>query len=200
MPCTATWGWLPPMGGITGQSPKALSAIHHRAGLRTARGWLTFRTAAEKRRSTSDGWTAGKRRRLQISKTRRRISPGRPMASGSRTSHVPAKPSWSTPMPEKPVGAKWAELPIIVTRLHWRQDAQGLIKPGYTHIFVVPATGGPPRQISLGDYEYGAPAWPSDGQWILASTKRTPDADYDLEGADIIRVGRSLGRRENPLP
>ena len=73
------------------------------------------------------------------------------------TSHLPAKPSWSTIAPEKPMGAKWAEPPIIVTRLHWRQDAQGLIKPGYTHIFIVPSTGGAPRQISSGDYEYGSP-------------------------------------------
>src|SRR5713226_7397605 len=120
------------------------------------------------------------------------------------TSHVPAKPSWSVTMPEKPAGAKWAEPPIIVTRLHWRQDAQGLIKPGYTHIFIVHATGGAPRQISAGDYEYGAPAWTSDGQWILTSSKRMPDADYDLEGTDIYAISvkdgtvRTLTNRKGP--
>lgn len=126
------------------------------------------------------------------------------------TAHVPAKPSWSVNMTEKPAGAKWAEPPIIVTRLHRRQDHEGLIKPGYTHVFVVPSTGGAPREISTGDYDYGAPAWTPDGQWILTASHRVPDADYDLEGPEIYAISvrdgevRQLTHRkgpdDNPVP
>src|SRR5262245_47578332 len=69
----------------------------------------------------------------------------------SYTARVPAKPAWSITMPEKPVGAKWAEPPIVVTRLRWRNDGIGLIRPGNNHIFVAPAAGGAPRQITTGD-------------------------------------------------
>ena len=101
-------------------------------------------------------------------------------------SRVPAKPDFSIRMPEKPANAKWADPPIVVTRLRWRADGAGLIRPGYSHIFVVPATGGTPRQITSGDYNHnGGIAWTPDGKWILTSALRIPDADYSLEGPDI---------------
>jgi len=46
-------------------------------------------------------------------------------------SRVPAKADWSIRMPEKPAGANWAPPPIVVTKLRWRQDGQGLVQPGY---------------------------------------------------------------------
>ncbi len=119
----------------------------------------------------------------------------------SYTARVPAKPSWSVPAPEKPRDAKWAELPIVVTRLRWRADGSGLIGTGYTHIFVVPSTGGAPRQISSGDYDHGAglqtvgaPTWTPDGEWILTTANRTPDAEYSLEGGEIYAFGVKDGR------
>ncbi|HKX00646.1 MAG TPA: S9 family peptidase [Bryobacteraceae bacterium] len=120
------------------------------------------------------------------------------------TSRVPAKPDWSVNMPEKPAGAKWAEPPIIVTRLHWRQDHEGLIKPGFTHVFIVSATGGAPREIAGGDFDYGPPAWTQDGEWILTSSSRMPEADYNLEGPEIYAIGvkdgavRQLTHRKGP--
>ncbi len=99
---------------------------------------------------------------------------------------VPAKPEFSVKLPEKPAGAKWADPPIVVTKLRWRADGAGLIRPGYTHIFVVSATGGAPRQITSGDYNHnGGIEWTPDGAWILTSAQRIPDADYSLEGPDI---------------
>lgn len=99
---------------------------------------------------------------------------------------VPGKPDWNPKMPEKPPGAKWADPPIIVTKLRWRENGVGLIQPGYSHIFAVPATGGTPKQISSGDYNHnGTFAWSADGKWIYASTNRIPDAEYSLEGGDI---------------
>jgi len=99
---------------------------------------------------------------------------------------VPGKPDWNPKMPEKPAGAKWADPPIIVTKLRWRENGVGLIQPGYSQIFAIPATGGTPKQVSSGDYNHnGTFAWSGDGKWIYASTNRIPDAEYSLEGGDI---------------
>jgi len=115
------------------------------------------------------------------------------------TARVPGRPSWRVEMPERPAGARWAEPPIVVTRLRWRFDGAGLIPPGNTHIFVVPSVGGAPRQISSGDFDHaggsgggrssGGPAWTPDGEWILAACRRTPDADYALDGGEIYAFG-----------
>jgi len=120
------------------------------------------------------------------------------------TSRVPAKPAWSVNMPEKPAGAKWAEPPIIVTRLHWRQDNAGLIQPGNTQIFIVPSTGGTPRRITTLDFDYGEPAWMPDGKSILTSCVCVPDADYVVDGPEIYAISikdgesRQLTHRKGP--
>jgi acylaminoacyl-peptidase len=108
------------------------------------------------------------------------------------TARVPAKPSWSIRMPERPAGARWADPPIVVTELRWRQDGQGLIQPGYTHIFAVPATGGTPKQITSGDWNHGGGAaggggwaWSMDGKKVFVAANRIPDSEYDLKGGDI---------------
>jgi dipeptidyl aminopeptidase/acylaminoacyl peptidase len=99
---------------------------------------------------------------------------------------VPAKPDWAPKMPEKPAGAKWADPPIVVTKLRWRENGIGLIQPGFTQIFAIPATGGTPKQVTSGDYQHAQTfAWSADGKWIYTSSNRIPDAEYSLEGGDI---------------
>jgi dipeptidyl aminopeptidase/acylaminoacyl peptidase len=99
---------------------------------------------------------------------------------------VPGKPDWAPKMPEKPPGAKWADPPIVVTKLRWRENGSGLVQPGYNQVFAIPSTGGTPRQISNGDYNHSTTfAWSADGKWIYTSTNRIPDAEYSLEGGDI---------------
>jgi acylaminoacyl-peptidase len=111
------------------------------------------------------------------------------------TSRVPAKSDFSIRLPEKPNGARWQDPPIVITKLRWTADGTGILQPGYTHVFAVPATGGTPKQITNGDYNHGGGggggaqgggfAWSADGKWIYASTSRIPDAEYNLEGGDI---------------
>ncbi len=102
------------------------------------------------------------------------------------TARVPSKPDWSVHLPEKPNGAKWADPPIVITKLRWTADGQGILQPGYSHVFAVPASGGAPKQITNGDYNHaGAFAWSADGKSIYVATSRIPDADYALEGGDI---------------
>ena len=127
------------------------------------------------------------------------------------TALVPAQPAWSIRMPEKPDGATWAPPPLVVTRLHWRNDGSGLEPPGYSHIFVVPAEGGAPRQVSTGDFDHrGEPAWMPDGRSILISARRSADAEYSLEGNEIYAFNAANGEvkqltshpgpDDNPVP
>jgi dipeptidyl aminopeptidase/acylaminoacyl peptidase len=101
------------------------------------------------------------------------------------SSRVPAKNDFSIRLPEKPNGAKWPDPPIVITKLRWTADGQGILQPGFTHIFAVPASGGAPKQITSGDYNHGQFSWSGDGKWIYTSTARIPDAEYNLEGGDI---------------
>ena len=107
------------------------------------------------------------------------------------TARVPAKPGFSIRMPEKPNGANWAAPPIVITQLRWTADGQGILQPGFTHVFVVSATGGTPKQVTNGDYNHGGGqggggfAFSADGKSIYVATNRTPDAEYSLEGGDL---------------
>jgi dipeptidyl aminopeptidase/acylaminoacyl peptidase len=111
---------------------------------------------------------------------------------------VPGKPAWSITMPKAPAGATWAEPPVVETRLKWRADGIGGIgqRPlGFAHLFVVPVTGGTPRQLSDGDFDHGGePAWMPDGKNIVVHGSRRADADTTLYGEDIWRFPLDGGK------
>lgn len=69
---------------------------------------------------------------------------------------VPKAEEWTIKLPPRPKGADWSPDPVIVDTLHYRQDRVGITNDGFDHIFVVPATGGTPRQITDGDWNVGA--------------------------------------------
>lgn len=111
---------------------------------------------------------------------------------------VAAKPGWQITMPKAPEGATWAEAPIVETRLKWRADGIGGIgqRPlGFSHLFVVPVTGGAPRQITEGDFDHGGePGWMPDGKSIVLHAARRADADTTLYGEDIWRFPLDGGK------
>ena len=76
---------------------------------------------------------------------------------------VPEKTTVLVSPPKKPKGAKWAEHPRVETRLRHEADGSGYIEPGYNHIFVIPAEGGTPRQITTG--KLPAPQCHLDQRW-----------------------------------
>ena len=91
---------------------------------------------------------------------------------------VPPKKKWSVKLPGRPKGAKWTEDPVIIDNLHYRQDRVGYTNTGFDHLFIVPAEGGTPRQLTSGDWNVGnrilgviatAPriSWSPDGENIL---------------------------------
>ena len=69
---------------------------------------------------------------------------------------VPERATWSIDMPAAPEGANWTAPPRMVDKTHYRQDRVGFLPEGFTHLFVVPATGGTPRQLTEGSWNVGA--------------------------------------------
>jgi len=106
---------------------------------------------------------------------------------------VEARNSWSIKMPKAPAGAKWTETPRIVERLNYRSDRTGFIDTGYRHIFVVPATGGTPRQLTSGDHNHSGSEWTPDGGSILFSGLRTEADEYAWRESEIYAVDVAKG-------
>src|SRR3546814_6783614 len=66
-------------------------------------------------------------------------------------------PKFGSAPATKPEGAKWAEPLEIRDLLTYRADGEGYLEPGFEKIFLVPATGGAPRQLTFGPYHDGGP-------------------------------------------
>ena len=118
----------------------------------------------------------------------------------SFTMHVaePARKIASLPTP--PPGAKWSDPPKIVDHLMYRFNGVGYLKPGYTHLFVVPSEGGTPRQISTGNYQHGGLAfraseavWTPDGSSLLMSANRHDDYELYPVNTEIYEFGVADG-------
>ncbi|MEQ9401399.1 MAG: S9 family peptidase [Longimicrobiales bacterium] len=100
---------------------------------------------------------------------------------------------WRVSLPDRPDGAKWTPDPKVVDRLSFRRDRQGYIDDGYTHLFVVPAEGGTPRQVTDGDWNHGNGAWSPDGTELYFSGLRMADAEYEWRESEIYAVNVNSG-------
>ena len=102
---------------------------------------------------------------------------------------VPAEEASLAAAPQKPEGASWAAPVRVIDRLSYRVDGQGYLETGNSHVFVVPADGGTPRQLTDGAYNHNGPlAWSPDGASIVFSANRDPDYEYDQQESDLWRV------------
>lgn len=96
--------------------------------------------------------------------------------------------------PAKPKGAEWAPPAKVIDEVVYRADGGGFLRSGATHIFVVPADGGTPRQLTEGPYNHGGPlSWAADGSAILFSANRNEDYERDITESDIWRVSLEGG-------
>jgi dipeptidyl aminopeptidase/acylaminoacyl peptidase len=94
----------------------------------------------------------------------------------------------------KPKGATWTTAPRVVDRLDYRQDRQGFTPTGTYHLFLVPADGGTPRQITSGEWDAGSPTWTPDGSALVYSGgPRTEDAEYAWRESEIYAVTVASG-------
>ncbi|MDH3440443.1 MAG: S9 family peptidase [Gammaproteobacteria bacterium] len=96
--------------------------------------------------------------------------------------------------PAKPEGAEWAPPVTVIDRLYFRADGRGYLEPGFTHIFVIPAEGGTPRQVTSGDFHHGGEmTWSPDGETIVFSANRNDDWEYKTRNTDLWSVNVSSG-------
>ena len=121
------------------------------------------------------------------------------------TMRVPEQTEPLAEMPAKPEGAEWAPPAEVIRKLIYRADGQGFLKDGYRQVFVVPADGGSPRQITEGPYDHGAGlTWSRDGSALLFSANRREDRDLEPLDSEIYQVSledgalRALTDRRGP--
>ncbi len=119
--------------------------------------------------------------------------------------HVPDRPEPMAEMPPKPEGAEWAEPPRVIEKLIYRADGAGFLEPGYSHLFVVPAEGGSPRQLTSGSFDHdGTPSWTPDGRQLILSANRHDDWEYEPLDSEIYELSvadgaiRALTDRRGP--
>lgn len=97
--------------------------------------------------------------------------------------------------PKAPEGAKWAPAAKVIDRLDYRADGAGYLKSGFSHLFIVPAEGGTPRQLTDGDYHHdGQLSWSPDGSQIVFSANRNDDFELRVDGSDIWSVNVEDGK------
>ncbi len=114
---------------------------------------------------------------------------------------VPDRHKWAISMPAEPQGAKWTPAPRIVETLHYRQDQVGFLQDGRTHLFVVAADGGAPRQLTNGNWSVGAGElrrgvamdWMPDSKSIVVQANRDANADVEYQRSQLLVVDVESG-------
>src|SRR5262249_45763566 len=97
----------------------------------------------------------------------------------------------------KPEGADWSKAFKVIDTLVYRSDGKGYLKEGFFHVFVLPADGGTPRQITQGSFHHsGRPQWSQDGKSLYISANRRDDWEYEPLDTDLYRVAVADGAIE----
>lgn len=100
-------------------------------------------------------------------------------------------------LPAAPKGAEWAPPPVVVDRMVYRNDGAGNRPRAFYQLFVVPADGGTPRQLTDGPYDHsGRLAWSGDGSAIYLSANRNDDREMNVSNSDLYRVAVADGSIE----
>lgn len=108
-------------------------------------------------------------------------------------------------LPARPEGATWAPPLEIHSQIQYRTDEEGYLKPGFSHVFLVSADGGAPRQLSFGSvHDNGPLSWGRDGRSIVFSSNRSPEwasepLDSEIYSLDVATGAiRALTDRRGP--
>ena len=97
-------------------------------------------------------------------------------------------------LPPKPEGAEWAEPMQVYDRVTYRHDGGGYVEPGHTHVFVVSAEGGAPRQLTHGDFDHGGPlSWLPDGRSIVLSGNRHEERELQPRNTELYTLSVADG-------
>jgi dipeptidyl aminopeptidase/acylaminoacyl peptidase len=108
--------------------------------------------------------------------------------------HVPGEELKLGAPDDKPDGAQWASPLEVHTALQYRTDEEGYLKPGFSHIFLVSADGGAPRQLSYGSVNDDGPlSWTPDGRTILFSSNRESNWERDPLNSEVYALDVASG-------
>ncbi len=92
-------------------------------------------------------------------------------------------------MPPKPAGAEWAAPAKVIQKLQYRADGAGYLEDGFRQLFVLPAEGGTPRQITDGEFNHGGRlSWTPDSKTLVFSANRHADWQYDPMNSEIYAI------------
>jgi len=81
----------------------------------------------------------------------------------------------------------------VIDNLWYKLDGVGFIYERRSHLFLVPATGGTPQQLTDGDWDDGDAAWAPDGTQIAFASDRTENR-WRIPGADIYTLSIQDGK------
>ena len=96
---------------------------------------------------------------------------------------------FSVNMPDKPEDAEWSPAFKYVTETRYQADGSGILEPAYSHVFVVPAEGGTPRQLTQGNFNHRSQlSWTPDSEEILFSANRNENWALQSREADLFAV------------
>jgi acylaminoacyl-peptidase len=107
---------------------------------------------------------------------------------------VPAKTEPFATLPDKPEGATWADPPKVIQKLVYRADGEGYLESGFVQLFLLPAEGGTPRQVTTREWNVaGRPVFTPDGRFVLFSSNRRPDSEYEPNDSEIYELSLADG-------
>ncbi|MBT3426655.1 MAG: S9 family peptidase [Gammaproteobacteria bacterium] len=105
------------------------------------------------------------------------------------TMKVPIK---ATPLVKpriKPEHASWAEPAKVISSVRYQFDGRGIVAPESRQIFIVPAEGGTPRQLTQGAYQHGGPlSWTTNSRSVLFSANRHKNWELETIESDLFLV------------
>ncbi|GAA0470533.1 S9 family peptidase [Parasphingorhabdus litoris] len=116
---------------------------------------------------------------------------------------VPDKPASFAKPPKGPQDSEWAKPVRVFDDLVFRFDGAGYLPKGKSHVFVLSAEGGTPRQVTKGKNGFSSPEWLGNGA-LLVTGNDVEDAYLDPIESEIYRVDLSdlsmtaLTQRDGP--
>ena len=107
---------------------------------------------------------------------------------------VPGEPATLAKPRKKPEGADWSEPVKVIDSVQYRWNGRGFLEPAHSHIFILPADGGTPRQLTSGDFDHdGSLSWSADSTQIYFSSNRDEGWELQSGESDIYSVNVADG-------